>query len=134
MWLGLLLLVVLALVLWLYWALPAEADPAVEPKVVLLVQNGERQVEGVVRALIAQRERRRADSPILVWDLASTDETGAILTRLQQQFAGLQVRQTTEPTLAEAFPPAASPLVMMVDLRQPLRPHDLWGLLARIWK
>lgn len=125
---------VLALVLWLYWALPAEADPAIEPRVVLLVQNGERQVEGVVRALIAQRERRRAENPILVWDLASTDETGAILTRLQRQFAGLQVSQASEPTLMEVFPPAASPLVMMVDLRQPMRPHDLWGLLARIWK
>lgn len=134
MWLGLLLLVVLALVLWLYWALPAEADPPAPPRVVLLVQNGERQVEGVVRALIAQRERRRAENPILVWDLASTDETGAILTRLQQQFAGLEVEQATEPSLPEVFPPAASPLVMMVDLRQPMRPHDLWGLLARIWK
>lgn len=134
MWLGLLLLLVLALVLWLYWALPVEADPAVEPRVVLLVQNGERQVEGVVRALIAQRERRRADSPILVWDFASSDETGAILTRLQQQFVGLQVAHTPEPVLAEVLPPAASPLVMVVDLRQPMRPHDLWGLLTRIWK
>lgn len=134
MWLGLLLLVVLALVLWLYWALPAESDPAVEPRVVLLVQNGERQVEGVVRALIARRERRRAENPILIWDLASTDETGAILTRLQRQFAGVQVLQVPEPALREVFPPAASPLVLMVDLRQPMPPNDLWGLLARTWK
>lgn len=134
MWLGVLLLLILALVLWLFWALPAEADPVLEPRVVLLVQNAERQVEGVVRALIAQRERRRAASPIQVWDLSSTDETGAILYRLQQQFTGLQVTQTTAPTLAEALPPAGSPLVMLVDLRRPLQPQDLWGMLTRIWK
>jgi hypothetical protein len=127
-------LVVLALVLWLYWALPAEAEPGVEPKVVLLVQNGERQVEGVVRALVAQRERRRARGSIQVWDLASTDQTGAILDRLQQQFAGLQVAQTADPLLSEVLPPTAAPLVQVVDLRQPLSPQDLWGLLARIWK
>lgn len=134
LWLGLLFLLVLVLVLLLYWFLPVEEETGPEPRVVLLVQNGERQVEGVVRALVAQRDRHRAPGPILVWDLASTDETGAILARLQRQFTGLQVAQAPAPTLAEAIPPAESPLVMLVDLRQPLAPGALWGLLARIWK
>jgi hypothetical protein len=134
LWLGLLFLLVLLLVLWLYWAHPMSEEFGPEPRVVLLVQNGERQVEGVVRALVAQRDRHRAPGSILVWDLASTDDTGAILARLQRQFTGLQIAQAAAPGLAEVVPPAESPLVMLVDLRRPLAPGDLWSLLARIWK
>jgi hypothetical protein len=102
--------------------------------VILLVQNGERQVEGVVRALVAMRERERAEGEILVWDLGSTDQTPSILQRLGRQFVGLRFLHEPEPSLETAVPPAGAPLVMLVDLRRPLLPKQLWGLLHRIWK
>ncbi|MCL6592932.1 MAG: glycosyltransferase [Alicyclobacillus sp.] len=57
--------------------------------VVLIVQNAQAQVEGVLRSLLQVTAGGQRDGYILVFDVASCDDTPAIVQRLAMQFPRL---------------------------------------------
>jgi hypothetical protein len=53
--------------------------------IVLIVQNAEHQIEGTLRALMIKTAFSPRERRVLVFDVASQDETGSIVQRMTQQ-------------------------------------------------
>lgn len=94
----------LAVIVLVLWLLPDRRKPT---PVLVVVQDGEEWVEGVVR------EATRRGHPVYVLDIGSRDETGGLLKVLQKDVAGLHL---LEGSLDEALFHCPGPALLMLTL------------------
>ncbi|HEY8347518.1 MAG TPA: glycosyltransferase [Symbiobacteriaceae bacterium] len=114
-------------------------DGAAAPlTLVVLVRNQQDQVEGFVRELSARLSRRAAsDWVCFLVDLASTDETPAILERLERDREHIRVIHLPRSRLAQALDTVLmlgpEGVLLLADLQAPAPARKVLQRLEKYW-
>lgn len=111
---------------------------AVPLSLVVLVRNQQDQVEGFVRELSARLSRRAAsDWMCFLVDLASTDETPAILERLKRDQEHIRVIRLPPPRAAQALDTllmlSQGGVLLLADLQAPASARKVLQRLEQYW-
>lgn len=109
--------------------------------IIVLIRNQEQVIEGVVQHLVSRGTARRGSdgtTDLVLVDVGSTDDTGSILDRLQEQFPSVRLVQLPADHAAAACDTAMflarGPVSLVLDLRYKVGEEMLTQSLARVWE
>ena len=122
------------LVTWI-WGLRPQREAGLT--MLVLVQNEADQVEGFLRTLLSLVGNGRPSTRVVVVDVASTDETAAVLERMERHERRLSVVHLPPEQASRACETAIflcdTPVKVIVDLRGRVDREALLRQIATLW-
>ena len=98
-------------------------------KLILIVQNAEREIEGVIRTLLIKGSMGTRDHGILILDLGSTDDTEKIVQALAARNSCITYQRIADDKEASMYLSQAcfdsNTIGCIYDLRVPDMAHDI---------